>query len=431
MIRDRKTGNYLLYAFGEIVLVIAGILIALQIDNWNSDRQDRAALHGYLGSIARNMSFDLGSLEKLRARRDENVLRSISTFQGLTTGRQEIDEIIAASRTLSRAKELSYFNSNTSGYEALKSSGLVGKLQGNDAERLLFDYYNTVDRISRMEADHNTMIRDLRLLLLNEYPEDLEEWEFSNPESLTPERFDELQQAYERLLTGDAFARLLNQSINMVDVIGEYSRALGLGRAFVQMLDNGVLQLDEESRAEVRRLEGFTGETGSPLVVENGRIQIPEIEINLPDSTMRGLHGSGSGEERNGGWSYLSLMRVDDTLRVHYPGGAEWAALSLSKADLDRSAVRATGDYSMYSTLQLELKGAVEGVRVMVNLKDSDDPDDGSQTNVELVLGAEWQTHEIKLERFETADLKKLHVVLAFLFYDEPRTFFIRSARYH
>ena len=33
--------KYLLYAIGEIALVVIGILIALQINNWNQDRKDR------------------------------------------------------------------------------------------------------------------------------------------------------------------------------------------------------------------------------------------------------------------------------------------------------------------------------------------------------------------------------------------------------
>jgi hypothetical protein len=35
LILENKTGKYLKYAIGEIVLVVIGILIALQINNWN------------------------------------------------------------------------------------------------------------------------------------------------------------------------------------------------------------------------------------------------------------------------------------------------------------------------------------------------------------------------------------------------------------
>ena len=38
LIMENKTSKYLKYAIGEIVLVVIGILIALQINNWNQDR---------------------------------------------------------------------------------------------------------------------------------------------------------------------------------------------------------------------------------------------------------------------------------------------------------------------------------------------------------------------------------------------------------
>ena len=36
-----KTGKYLKYAIGEIVLVVIGILIALQINNWNENKKEK------------------------------------------------------------------------------------------------------------------------------------------------------------------------------------------------------------------------------------------------------------------------------------------------------------------------------------------------------------------------------------------------------
>ncbi len=38
MINENKTKKYLLYAMGEIILVVIGILIALQINTWNLNR---------------------------------------------------------------------------------------------------------------------------------------------------------------------------------------------------------------------------------------------------------------------------------------------------------------------------------------------------------------------------------------------------------
>ena len=39
LLTENKFSKYLLYAIGEIILVVIGILIALQINNWNENRK--------------------------------------------------------------------------------------------------------------------------------------------------------------------------------------------------------------------------------------------------------------------------------------------------------------------------------------------------------------------------------------------------------
>ena len=41
LLNEGKTTKYFKYAIGEIILVVIGILIALQINNWNSLQNDR------------------------------------------------------------------------------------------------------------------------------------------------------------------------------------------------------------------------------------------------------------------------------------------------------------------------------------------------------------------------------------------------------
>ena len=56
LLGENKTRHYVLYAIGEIVLVVIGILIALQIDNWNQSRKDDNALKEYLVKIRSHTS---------------------------------------------------------------------------------------------------------------------------------------------------------------------------------------------------------------------------------------------------------------------------------------------------------------------------------------------------------------------------------------
>lgn len=55
--------RYLRYALGEIVLVVAGILIALQINNWNEERIEQAQVREYARSLVGDLEADLAMLD--------------------------------------------------------------------------------------------------------------------------------------------------------------------------------------------------------------------------------------------------------------------------------------------------------------------------------------------------------------------------------
>lgn len=58
LLKEGKTSKYFKYAIGEIVLVVIGILIALQINNWNQNRQQRAQLNTILKSVREDLKTD-------------------------------------------------------------------------------------------------------------------------------------------------------------------------------------------------------------------------------------------------------------------------------------------------------------------------------------------------------------------------------------
>jgi hypothetical protein len=54
-----KTGKYLKYAIGEIILVVIGILIALQINNWYEDRKRKNPEVSTLMELRDNLLSDI------------------------------------------------------------------------------------------------------------------------------------------------------------------------------------------------------------------------------------------------------------------------------------------------------------------------------------------------------------------------------------
>ena len=56
-------GRYLLYAIGEIALVVIGILIALQINNWNEWKKERKVETKVMKEVAENLEDNLQRLQ--------------------------------------------------------------------------------------------------------------------------------------------------------------------------------------------------------------------------------------------------------------------------------------------------------------------------------------------------------------------------------
>ncbi|MGB5377522.1 DUF6090 family protein [Muriicola sp.] len=64
LLTENKFSKYLLYAIGEIVLVVIGILIALQINNWNENRKDRQQERVLLKQLQSEFQSNLEQLDQ-------------------------------------------------------------------------------------------------------------------------------------------------------------------------------------------------------------------------------------------------------------------------------------------------------------------------------------------------------------------------------
>jgi len=65
LMEKNKTGRYLKYAIGEIVLVVIGILIALQINNWNEEKKLIKIEHQLLENLITSLKKDSTEIVKI------------------------------------------------------------------------------------------------------------------------------------------------------------------------------------------------------------------------------------------------------------------------------------------------------------------------------------------------------------------------------
>ena len=64
LLSESKFSKYLLYAIGEIILVVIGILIALQINAWSQYKKERLAEQDILTRMERDLQSDLNNLTR-------------------------------------------------------------------------------------------------------------------------------------------------------------------------------------------------------------------------------------------------------------------------------------------------------------------------------------------------------------------------------
>jgi hypothetical protein len=419
--------RYLSYAVGETALVIVGILLALQIDNWNSDRQEEAALNGYIHSIAGNVRNDLEEIQRLRELRVSTSFLSLQSNLLSWMQQYPTEAVYLFNRVNQLRRTKAYFIPNTSGFDALKRSGLLVRLQGRDIEQLLFRYYDVVDRIQRLERDLHSAQSALDFEQGIEFPETVESFALSDPSALAPGRFEELQPFYKSLFQDSADSRsFIVVEESFPPIVHEYDQLLEVGESFVKMIDAGVHEFTHEISQTLRMLDDIERGVGNPDVIINGRLSIGSYFIGLV-SESRIFDPTG---HEGIGFDYRSIHLGKDALDLTYLGDESWAAFWLAPRNLLQVYGRPASDFSRYDQLVLEMKGESGGELLKINLKDKDDPDDGSQTNIEITLAEDWQTYTFDLSVFDNADLKKLNALSFLIIQEEPLSFSIKTARF-
>ncbi len=75
LVEKNKTGKYLKYAIGEIILVMIGILLALQVNNWNENRKLDSKINSVFKIIKSDLVSDIETIDKvLNIASDQNSI---------------------------------------------------------------------------------------------------------------------------------------------------------------------------------------------------------------------------------------------------------------------------------------------------------------------------------------------------------------------
>lgn len=167
LLSESKFSKYLPYALGEILLVVIGILIALQINNINSYKNQRAAEKEYLMSLKAEFENNLTKVNESIA----NVNNDVSAVQSLlrlfdpevidTTSEKQISEMIYAVFGAGLA-----FQPSTSVLEDMIASGNLNLILNTQLRQHLATFNSSLDFFKIQESSVFTSM-DNALQFLN------------------------------------------------------------------------------------------------------------------------------------------------------------------------------------------------------------------------------------------------------------------------
>lgn len=416
---ENKLGKYLLYAAGEIILVVIGILIALQINNANQKKIDTAALEGHLNSIAKNVESDLKKAKNIQNKRLELLSKEVYISQNITPRVREMpylnrtseynkEDVTFVSEALRDVWDLNYLNANTSGFESLKSSGFLSKIQGKDIGYLLSNYYNLVNEIALEEALYNDLLLNERIEFSKAdlegtdalFQPDYVDWDVI---------IDTYRPKFAQILSNTS----IRNSITIpYDMALNYDNLIATGEELIRLIGVNAMNFETtgfEPKSDI--FDKFDG-TGNPKIIING-FQTPyysNLEAYSTPANTTYIH------------PFYQEVRVD------FPGMA-WGVfyIYVGQGSVEQLETR---DYSSYNTLRLELKGEKGGEKIQISIKDETNPTDGSEAKVSLTLTNEWKVYDIPLSKFEGTNLKKLFMPAAFIFEKDAATISIKNIEY-
>lgn len=166
LLSEGKTGKYLKYAFGEIVLVMIGILLALQVNNWSESQKAKKKEQFYLTKLEENLKQDtlLLNLQLDRIKIKLKNIKTLSLINDITKDSLELLLVDALLSTNGFSPEITTWNNlqNTGKIDIINNQALVDSLY-------IYHNYNESHIKVWMESDQSYSRLNIAPLLMTNF----------------------------------------------------------------------------------------------------------------------------------------------------------------------------------------------------------------------------------------------------------------------
>ncbi|WP_179345369.1 DUF6090 family protein [Winogradskyella ursingii] len=163
-----KTGKYLKYGLGEIILVVMGILIALQINNWNEEKKSNKQIQSLLNNLVKSIEEDKAYLTQTEILQE---FRSNSLSYVLKIAKHDLEQNSIINTPIPKHKNNNFWEGpypdtlnmdlinrtiicsgvhdkviiNKNILDELKSTGLFSNIKNDSLKKSINKYYSFVN----------------------------------------------------------------------------------------------------------------------------------------------------------------------------------------------------------------------------------------------------------------------------------------------
>ncbi len=164
LLTQNRFNKYLLYAFGEIILVVIGILIALQINNWNQHRMEKLKSIDYHKRMVEDLDLLIQTFRWDSTRSSNMTKRLITSLKVLEKSKISKGEMDTLDYSLRNYFQFVRINTNLNTFDEIKSSGDIGLIYNKELRKSINSYLTYLSAIGKIYDELSQQVNERAFL---------------------------------------------------------------------------------------------------------------------------------------------------------------------------------------------------------------------------------------------------------------------------
>ena len=150
LINEGKTSRYVRYAVGEVLLIMVGILLALQVQTWNQNRLLERERQDLIENLKADFQLNLRELDSVIADATSNRDGLVS-FLEKASSNDEISDVAELKSLANNSQPLNAFEASIGFYRAAISTGSISLVEDSPLNNLFVKFEHYYSRLREIE----------------------------------------------------------------------------------------------------------------------------------------------------------------------------------------------------------------------------------------------------------------------------------------